>query len=59
VGLFSVLDRIAAKPAKEASLLYSTHPTPVDRSNGLSDTFATNPTMLDGGKQVNRFVKLN
>ena len=57
-GLLSVLDRIAEKPAKEVLLLYSTHPTPVDRSNSLSDTFAANSTMLDGGKQVNRVVRL-
>jgi len=58
-GLLSVLDRIAKKPSKETSLLYSTHPTPEDRSNSLSDTFAASSTMLDGGKEVNRFVRLD
>lgn len=58
-GLYNVLDRIAAKPSKEASLLYSTHPAPVDRENGLSDAFAASPDILDGGKKVNRLVKIN
>ncbi len=57
-GLFSVLDRISANSGNDVSLLYTTHPSPVDRSNSLSDTFADNLSKIDGGKQVRRLMRV-
>lgn len=58
-GLYNVLDKLAAKPGNDTSLLFSTHPAPIDRINGLSDSLSSMTDALDGGKQTNRFIRSN